>query len=78
MIKLYVTYIISTFHVEEGVLILAGAFKEQFLFETTIVYFEILLAPQRDAVVTIILVKFQRNLKACIEITRYLLRKYIH
>lgn len=78
MIKLYVTYIISTFHVEEDVLILPGASKEQFLFETTIVYFEILLAPQRDAVVTIILVKFQTNLKTCIEITRYLLRKYIH
>lgn len=75
MTKLYVSYIID---VEEGVLILLGAFKEQFLFETTIVYFEILLAPQRDAVVTIVLVKFETNLKACIEITRYLLRKYIH
>lgn len=66
MIKLYVTYIISTFDVEEDVLILLEAFKEQFLFETTIVYFEILLAPQRDAVVTIILVKFEsvyRNYK---------------
>lgn len=78
MTKLYVTYIISTFDVEEDVLILLGAFKEQFLFETTIVYFEILLTPQRDTVVTIILVKFETNLKACIEITRYLLRKCIH
>lgn len=78
MTKLYVTYIISTSDLEEDALILPGAFKEQFLFETTIVYFEILLAPQRDAVVTIILVKFEMNLKACIEITRYLLRKYIH